>query len=69
MITGFDHVAFPVSAAEVTLEHMLMALCEDPDAGLVLAACLPREDARDAFISRKAASFAAIGDVFTGQHD
>ena len=24
--------------AEVTLEHMLMALCEDPDAGLVLAA-------------------------------
>ena len=24
--------------SEVTLEHMLMALCEDPDAGLVLAA-------------------------------
>ena len=30
-----------------------------PD-GLVLACCLPREDARDAFISRKAASFAAL---------
>ena len=30
-----------------------------PD-GLVLTACLPREDARDAFISRKAASFAAL---------
>jgi len=30
-----------------------------PD-GLVLAACLPREDARDAFISRKAASLAAL---------
>jgi hydroxymethylbilane synthase len=30
-----------------------------PD-GLVLAACLPREDARDAFISRRAASFAAL---------
>jgi hydroxymethylbilane synthase len=29
-------------------------------AGLVLAACLPREDARDAFISRRAASFAAL---------
>ena len=30
-----------------------------PD-GLVLACCLPREDARDAFISRKAASFAVL---------
>jgi len=30
-----------------------------PD-GLALACCLPREDARDAFISRKAASFAAL---------
>jgi hydroxymethylbilane synthase len=30
-----------------------------PD-GLVLACCLPREDARDAFISRNAASFAAL---------
>ena len=30
-----------------------------PD-GLVLAACLPREDARDAFISRKAQSLAAL---------
>src|ERR1700731_3942202 len=30
-----------------------------PD-GLILAACLPREDARDAFISRRAASFAAL---------
>ena len=30
-----------------------------PD-GLTLACCLPREDARDAFISRKAASFAAL---------
>jgi hydroxymethylbilane synthase len=30
-----------------------------PD-GLVLACCLPREDARDAFISRKATSFAAL---------
>jgi hydroxymethylbilane synthase len=30
-----------------------------PD-GLVLACCLPREDARDAFISRQAASFAAL---------
>jgi hydroxymethylbilane synthase len=30
-----------------------------PD-GLVLACCLPREDARDAFISRRAASFAAL---------
>jgi hydroxymethylbilane synthase len=30
-----------------------------PD-GLVLAACLPREDARDAFISRKAKSFADL---------
>ncbi len=30
-----------------------------PD-GLVLACCLPREDARDAFISRKAATFAAL---------
>ena len=30
-----------------------------PD-GLVLAACLPREDARDAFISNTAASFAAL---------
>ncbi len=30
-----------------------------PD-GLVLTACLPREDARDAFISRKAASLAAL---------
>src|SRR4029077_3546703 len=30
-----------------------------PD-GLVLACCLPREDARDAFISRKAASLAAL---------
>jgi hydroxymethylbilane synthase len=30
-----------------------------PD-GLVLAACLPREDARDAFISRRAASLAAL---------
>jgi hydroxymethylbilane synthase len=30
-----------------------------PD-GLVLTACLPREDARDAFISRKAATFAAL---------
>jgi hydroxymethylbilane synthase len=30
-----------------------------PD-GLALAVCLPREDARDAFISRKAASFAAL---------
>jgi hydroxymethylbilane synthase len=30
-----------------------------PD-GLGLAVCLPREDARDAFISRKAASFAAL---------
>jgi len=30
-----------------------------PD-GLVLAACLPREDARDAFISRKAKTFAAL---------
>jgi len=29
-------------------------------AGLVLAACLPREDARDAFISRKAATLAAL---------
>jgi hydroxymethylbilane synthase len=29
-------------------------------AGLVLAACLPREDARDAFISRKAASLMAL---------
>lgn len=28
--------------------------------GLVLAACLPREDARDAFISRKARSIAAL---------
>jgi hydroxymethylbilane synthase len=28
--------------------------------GLVLAACLPREDARDAFISRKAASLLAL---------
>ncbi len=32
---------------------------ELPD-GLVLAACLPREDARDAFISRKAATFAGL---------
>jgi hydroxymethylbilane synthase len=30
-----------------------------PD-GLVITACLPREDARDAFISRRAASFAAL---------
>jgi hydroxymethylbilane synthase len=30
-----------------------------PD-GLALAVCLPREDARDAFISRKAAAFAAL---------
>jgi hydroxymethylbilane synthase len=30
-----------------------------PD-GLVLACCLPREDARDAFISRTAATFAAL---------
>ena len=30
-----------------------------PD-GLTLAACLPREDARDAFISRKAENFAAL---------
>ena len=30
-----------------------------PD-GLALAACLPREDARDAFISRRAASLAAL---------
>jgi hydroxymethylbilane synthase len=30
-----------------------------PD-GLVLAACLPREDARDAFISRRAASFSTL---------
>jgi hydroxymethylbilane synthase len=30
-----------------------------PD-GLVLAACLPREDARDAFISRKAATLTAL---------
>ena len=30
-------------------------------AGLVLAACLPREDARDAFISRTAASLMALG--------
>jgi len=30
-----------------------------PD-GLILACCLPREDARDAFISRKAASFAVL---------
>jgi hydroxymethylbilane synthase len=30
-----------------------------PD-GLVLTCCLPREDARDAFISRRAASFAAL---------
>jgi hydroxymethylbilane synthase len=30
-----------------------------PD-GLVLAACLPREDARDAFISRRAVSFSAL---------
>jgi hydroxymethylbilane synthase len=30
-----------------------------PD-GLVLTACLPREDARDAFISRKANTFAAL---------
>lgn len=29
-------------------------------AGLILPACLPREDARDAFISRKAASLAAL---------
>ena len=29
-------------------------------AGLVLAACLPREDARDAFISRKAPTLAAL---------
>jgi hydroxymethylbilane synthase len=29
-------------------------------AGLVLAACLPREDARDAFISRRAASLMAL---------
>jgi hydroxymethylbilane synthase len=28
--------------------------------GLVLTCCLPREDARDAFISRRAASFAAL---------
>lgn len=28
--------------------------------GLILAACLPREDARDAFISRKAANLAAL---------
>jgi hydroxymethylbilane synthase len=28
--------------------------------GLMVAACLPREDARDAFISRKAASLAAL---------
>ncbi len=31
-----------------------------PPDGLVLAACLPREDARDAFISRRAGSFAAL---------
>jgi hydroxymethylbilane synthase len=29
-------------------------------AGLVIACCLPREDARDAFISRRAADFAAL---------
>jgi hydroxymethylbilane synthase len=33
--------------------------------GLMVAACLPREDARDAFISRKAASLAALAEGAT----